>query len=163
VRPGIAADVLVVGRLGRTIARLLGVAVLRALVVLLGFTATAAVAGAAWAAQDVALDVHTGDALPLTLSGGMADVAPGAPDAALRLTVTNRGGTAVRVSAVRADVTGVTHGPASCEPYLTVAQWHGALSVPAYGTSTVVLPAALSANLPPTCAAATWGLRYTAY
>jgi hypothetical protein len=55
-----------VGTLGRTFARLAGVAVLRALVVLLGFVATASVAGAAWAAQDVALDVHTGDAPALT-------------------------------------------------------------------------------------------------
>lgn len=163
MRTGIAADVLVVGTLGRTFARLAGVAVLRALVVLLGFVATASVAGAAWAAQDVALDVHTGDAPALTLSGGIADVTPGAPGAVLRLAVANRGGTATRITTVRADVTGVAHAPASCQRYLTVAQWHGALTVPAYGTSTVELPTVIAAGLPPACAAATWGLRYTAY
>jgi hypothetical protein len=147
--------------LGGTFGRLVRIAVLRAVVVMLGFAATLAVATAAFAAQDVALDVR-GAGPGLTISGGVTGVAPGAA-ATLHLTLATAAATPAHVTTVTAATTGVRGGPASCAAYLSVADWRGTVAVPAHGHATVDLAVAVSADLTDACAGATWGLRYTAY
>jgi hypothetical protein len=150
-----------VRELGGTFGRLVRIAVLRAVVVMLGFAATLAVATAAFAAQDVALDVH-GAGPGLTISGGVSGVAPGAR-ASLHLTLANAATTPAHVSTVTAVTSGVSGAPASCAAYLSVADWHGTVAVPAHGRATVDLAVAVSAEMTDACAGATWDLRYTAY
>ena len=147
--------------LGGTFGRLVRIAILRAVAVVLGFAATLAVTTAAFAAQDVALDVHSAGP-GLTISGGVTGVAPGA-DATLHLTLANAGATPAGVTTVTAVTTGVSGGPASCAAYLTVSGWHGDVAVPAHGRATVDLAVAVSPRMTDACAGATWALRYTAY
>src|SRR4051794_27392459 len=101
-------------RVGRTFARLCGVAVLRAVVVLLAFGATAAVAGAAWGAQDVALSMNESAPPALTISGDISGLVPGAHGGVLRLTLRNASADPTTVATVTAAVENVSHAPATC-------------------------------------------------
>ena len=154
------------GTAAKTLAHLGATAVLRAGVVLAGFTATAMVAGVAWGAQDVALSMQRprGGA-GLVIEGSIAGVVAGGPSAALRLTLRNPGDVARAVSSVTATSTGLVRGPASCGAgdYLSVGGWTGAVTVPAGGARSVTLPVTFSDATPPECASATWGLAYTAH
>jgi hypothetical protein len=154
-----------VGTAGRTLAHLGATALVRAGVVLAGFTATAAVAGVAWGAQDVALSMarpEGGDLI--TIEGSISGVVAGAPSAPLRLTLRNPGDTPRTVTRVRADSTGVEAGAAACDAaFLTVGDWTGTVEVPARGAARVTLPVAVAAGLPAECSSAAWGLVYTAY
>jgi len=154
-----------VGSAGRTVARLAGVALLRAGAVLAGCSAAVVVAGVAWGAQDVALSMRGSEGGDLlTIEGSINGVTAGAPSAPLRLTLRNPGGAARGVTRVRADSTGVRSGPAACAgDHLAIGEWRGNVTVPAHGSTTVTLPVAVSADLPAACTDVTWGLVYTAY
>jgi hypothetical protein len=163
---GRSDDQLRVGTAGRTLAHLGATALVRAGVVLAGFTVAAGVAGVAWGAQDVALSMagpEGGD--PITIEGNISGVVAGAPSAPLRLTLRNPGNDARTVTRVRADSTGVPAGPAACDAarLLSVGEWHGTVTVPARGTAHVTLPVAVAVALPAECAGLAWGLVYTAY
>lgn len=159
---GYPADVTPVATVGRTLARLAGVAVLRAVAVLSGVAIGAAVLGVTWGAHDVALAMHAPETSELTLAGSVDGLAPGVPGT-LRLTATNAADSPARVATVTATVTGVSNAPASCTDRLVVGAWHGALTVPGGGTAAVTVPVTLPADVPAACAGATWALRYTAY
>lgn len=148
----------------RQLGALGGVAVTRAAAVLAGVLVAGAATGVSFAAQDVVLTMGDRPADPLRIDGSITGVVAGAPSAALTLTLRNGAGDARRVTRVEVDSTGVENGPAHCDgDYLTVGTWHGDVSVPAGGVATVEVPVALSAGLPDTCTAVTWGLAYTAY
>lgn len=151
-------------RITRTLGGLCGTALLRSAALLAGVAVAGAATGVSFAAQDVALTTADRQADPLRIDGSISGVVAGAPSASLTLTLTNAGDDARRVRSVRADTTGVVTGPESCDNgYLTAGSWVGDVTVPARGTATVTLPVAVSADLPPACAAVTWGLLYTAH
>lgn len=146
-------------------ARLVKAALLRAGVVLAGFAATGTVAGVAWGVQDVAFSMGEPQGGDLTIEGSISGVAAGSPSAPLRLTLRNPAAEPRVVRRVRAVGTGVVDGPAPCAAagLLTIEDWTGEVTVPAYGATTVTLPVAVSAELPAECVGVTWGLGYTAY
>lgn len=93
----------------------------------------------------------------LVLSGDGRDLDPGQPSA-LRVTLTNDGGSPITVSSVTAAVTG--GGPGCGAEGLAVTPWAGSVAVPAHGTATVRL-ATLVADLP-ACTGQRWSLEYAA-
>lgn len=148
----------------RQLGGLCGTACVRTAAVLAGVIVAGAATGVSFATQDVALTTGERPADPLRISGSISRVVAGAPSASLTLTLANDGGTARDVTRVRVDPTGVVTGPEHCDGgYLTVGEWRGAVSVPAYGEATVEVPVAVSADLPPDCADVVWGLLYTAH
>ena len=153
------------GTVGTTLAHLAVTAAVRAVVVLTGFAATAAAAGVAWGAQDVALSMARPEGGDLVaVEGSISGVRPGAPSAPLRLTLRNAAARATTVTRVTVDSTGVRNGPAACSgDHLAVGDWAGSVTVPAGGAAVVTVPVAISADLPAECVAVAWGLAYTAY
>jgi len=147
----------------RTFGGLGGIALARTAALLAGALVVSAATGVSFAVQDVAMT--TADRTPelLRIDGSISGVVPGAPSAALTLTLTNAGDAPRHVTSVRADSTGVAEGPAHCDgDWLTVGEWDGHVRVPAHGTATVAVPVAVSAALPAGCATVVWELLYTA-
>lgn len=149
---------------GLTLARLTGIAMVRAGAVLAGCALAAAVAGVAWGTQDLMLTMAQPES-SLTIEGSIAGVRAGAPSADLVLTLRNDDTDARTVTRVRVETTGVVTGPAACArgDYLSVGEWRGTTDVPGGGSSTVTIPVAVAVDLPSECVAVTWGLAYTAY
>ncbi|HEV2891893.1 MAG TPA: hypothetical protein VGX28_16085 [Frankiaceae bacterium] len=148
----------------RQLGGLCGTALTRSAAVLAGVLVAGAATGVSFATQDVALTMGERPADPLRISGSIAGVVAGAPDASLTLTLANGGDAARDVRRVRVDATGVVKGPAHCDGgYLTVGEWRGAVTVRAGAEATVQVPVAVAAELPAECAAVVWGLLYTAY
>ena len=148
----------------RTLGGLCGIAVTRAAALLAGVVVVGAATGVSFAAQDVVLSTSERQADPLRIDGSIGGVVAGAPSATLTLTLTNNAAGARDVRRVAVEQSGVERGPAHCDGgYLSVGEWRGAVTVPAHGSATVRVPVAVSADLPDTCTAVTWGLVYTAY